>query len=248
MRLLVLIPSTLPLEEIKPGIVPYVYRYLRSDTELAFANLEIGFPSIESELQGEFNATQVVFAARKAQEQGMDGVFVDCFDDPGVYACRESLDIPVFGAYVPAVLTALGAAERIGIITTDTPGILSEERKAALMGITGRLAAVRKVDTGVLDILADRERVVEGLTECCLRMYREDRAGAVCFGCTAMAYVADDVRAALKQRGCPMTVVEPLAAGLSYLEHTAALGITNSLGTGVSLGQLKWYDGEDYRT
>lgn len=221
------------LAEIKTYLQPH----LAPGTALEVCCLDSGFPSVESELHGVVNGARVVPAAKKAQEDGADGILVNCFDDPGVYACRESLAIPVFGCYQPALLTALGLAERVAVLTTDVPGILSEERKARLMGIDSRLAAVLPVDLGVLE-LEGSQVLLARLTQACRTLWESHRVGCAVLGCTCMHHTIGPLRAALREQGCPIAVVEPLVVSAKYLELVASLGQTNSLHLGLGLEAL----------
>ena len=49
--------------------------------------------------------------------EGFGASFINCFGDPGVIAARCKADFLVFGGFEPAVLFALGLADRVGIIT-----------------------------------------------------------------------------------------------------------------------------------
>jgi allantoin racemase len=235
MKLRVVTPVKLDSREIEEGIAAYGKRFLRQDTRLSFVSLSKGRPCIESEAHALANGSETLALAVQAERDGVDGVFINCFDDPAVFACRECMRIPVFGGYVPAVLTALGIAERIGIITTDVPGILSEERKARHLGISERIAAIRCVDMGVSGLLSRKEDLVAALTKTCLEMYEKDRVQAVCLGCTGMAYAVDELCAGLKETGCPIAVVEPVQAALTWLERTVVMGHSNSLGLGIEV-------------
>lgn len=239
MKLLVIMPTTKNYTEIIEESRVYLKQFLHPKTQLDFVCIEHGFPSVESELHAAFNAPDVIRAAQQAEKDGYDGVFVNCFDDPGVYACRESMEIPVFGGYQTAMITLLSLGERVAVITTDTPGLLSEERKARLAGLESRLAAIRKVDIGVLE-LDDKERLLAKLVPACKALWEEDRVNAVSLGCTAMHYLIDDLRARLAAENCPITVVEPLANGVKYLEHVIQMGYTNSLHLGHGMGALEW--------
>lgn len=127
------------------------------------------------------NGAEILKLAREAEKRGADGIFVDCFDDPAVFPCRECLDIPVFGGYVPAVLTAMGLAERVGIITTDEAGILSEERKARLHGFHSRIAAIRCVDMGVALLRNDTAALIEQADQT-LNRAKHETGEAAAFG------------------------------------------------------------------
>lgn len=240
-KIKVVMPTTKDYTQIIQESRAYLRPHLRPDTQLEFVTIEHGFPSIESEVHGVFNAPAVVLAAHQAQEEGFDGVFVNCFDDPGVYACRESLRIPVVGGYQPAMITALSLGERVGVITTDRDGILSEERKARQSGFGHRLSAIRKVDIGVLDLAGDKTRLLDRLTLACHQLWEEDRVSAVTLGCTAMHYLIHDLRQRLVEERCPITVIEPLANGVCYLEHMIWMGYTNALWCNTRMENLTWY-------
>ncbi len=240
MRLAIIIPVTMNCNQIIRETQDYLYPMLDPETQLEFMTLKKGFPSVESELQGTFNATGVILNAFQAQADGCAGIFVDCFDDPGVYACREALDIPVFGAWLPAVLTAMSLAERVGIITTDREGILNEERKVRMAGFEKRVVAVGQVNLGVADIIEHPDELVRRLADKCTELWDKERIGAVCLGCTAMAPIIYKLQDKLRELKCPISVVEPLMAGVTYLEHTAHLRYSNALHSGITLDELTW--------
>ncbi|MDR1965972.1 MAG: aspartate/glutamate racemase family protein [Synergistaceae bacterium] len=207
----------------------YVRKSLRRETEIVFSCVTCGFPSIESEIQGMANGANVVKIARKAQRDGADGIFVNCFDDPGVYACREFLSIPVFGGYQPAILTALSLSERVGVLTTDRAGLSSEERKARLSGFDSRIACIKAVDMGVLSFEQQGDELLSRLCNACKDLYIAHNIGAAVLGCTAMYFIVEPLRNMLRKDNCPITVIEPLQTGVKYLEHTIEQGHTNAL-------------------
>ena len=214
---------------------------LHPDTELEFLGLEQGFPSVESELHVAFNAPEVVRTAKAAWERGSDGIFVNCFDDPGVFACRELLPIPVLGGYQAAVSTARLLADRWAVITTDQAGILSEERKARAWDF--RPAAIRAVDMGVLDLCEDHTALLDRLEAACRSLREENRVGAVVLGCTCMCAVAAELQRRLRESGCPITVVEPFQVGVTQLERLARLGCSNHVpDVALAMDKLKWYE------
>ena len=53
-------------------------------------------------IRDRFNGCQVVEEVLQAGES-FDGIYVNCFDDPGVYACRELGRLPVIGPYQSAL-------------------------------------------------------------------------------------------------------------------------------------------------
>lgn len=214
---------------------------LHPDTELEFVSLDKGFPAIECELHTAFNAPGIIREAKAAYERGCDGVFVNCFDDPGVFACRELLPIPVLGAYQASTNMARLLAERCAVISTDMAGVLNEERKARAWGI--QVAAIRSVDMGVLDLRADHGRLLDALEKACLDLWQWERTGAIILGCTGMYAVVEQLRGRLRAAGCPAAVVEPMTAGVTQLETMARLGYTNHVpDSALAMEKLDWYE------
>lgn len=216
----------------------YLREYLNEATQIDFDRVEHGFPSIESETHGIINAAEIIKKGIAAEKDGYDGIFVNCFDDPGVFALRELVKIPVFGGYLPSVLTALSLGERIGIITTDRAGILSEERKASHIGIKDRIALIEPVNLGVLE-LGNKDLLINRLTDICLKFEKEYRIQAASLGCTGMFYIIDELRERLKASDCSLVIIEPLATGIKYLETIIQLGFTNSLNYNLDISGIK---------
>lgn len=241
MKLTVIVPVSGSTADIGVGSEPFLRPLLHSDTELEFVSLEQGFPSVECELHTVFNAPGIIREAKAAWERGSDGVFVTCFDDPGVSACRELLPIPVLGGYQAATNMARLIADRCAVITTDMVGILNEERKARAWGF--QPAAIRSVDMGVLDLRADHSGLLERLEKECLDLWRTEHTGAIILGCTGMFTVVQRLQVRLREMDCPVTVVEPFTVGVTQLENMARLGYSNHMpGTALALEKLNWYE------
>lgn len=228
MKLLFLIPVTAEYEHRKNEIKVYLQRYLNSDTVIEFAQIPEGFTSIESDLQGLYNGWQTVNLVKKL-ETAYDGVYINCFDDPGVSACRELGLVPVIGPYQAAVHSALVLADKIGIITTDAAGVIHEEKKAMQLGIMGNIAAIKPVDLEVDDIRQKAELLVDRLAAVCRSMAEQQGIKAVCLGCTGMFYIADRLRERLKQEKIKITVIEPMANAIKFLETMVMLNYDNSI-------------------
>ncbi|MBR1457216.1 MAG: hypothetical protein IJ594_08690 [Oscillospiraceae bacterium] len=241
MKLTIVIPVTDDTGDLGKKEMELVRGRLLPDTELEAVTIGKGFPAIESELHAVFNAPSVVLAAQAAYERGSDGIFVDCFDDPGVFACRELLPIPVLGGYRPALGTAQLLAERYAVITTDRAGIQSEERKARAHGF--HPAVIRAVDMEVLELRDDQDELLRRLTAACLDLWETERCTAAVLGCTGMCGVAERLGQALREAGAPMTVVEPYCTGLLQLESLVRLGYRNHVpGPALALDGLDWHE------
>lgn len=205
----------------------YISRYLSPDTAVDVEIIPEGQYSIESEYDEAVNAPQVVKLCQKAAAEGYDGIYVDCFGDPGVRAARECVDIPVFGGFEPAMLIAMGLGDRVGIVTVLKNVIPMIEGNIAKAHLEGRVTKVRAVNMPVAD-LEDTEKLIKNLLPECLKAIEEDGASVLVLGCTGMIDVSESVQAALKERGYDVPVVEAAQAALNTIEMYAKMNLKQS--------------------
>ena len=205
----------------------YISKYLQPDTAVEMAQITEGSPSIEGEYDEVLSAPHVVALCKEAEQEGCDGIFVDCFGDPGVRAARECVDIPVFGGFEPAVHLALGLSDKIGIVTVLENVIPMIEGSIARAHLTQRVVSVRSVDMPVLE-LDDNEKLTAHLIEESLLAIKEDKVGAIILGCTGMVGVAENVQEALFHEGYDVPVIEAAQAALSMVELYARMGLRHS--------------------
>lgn len=91
--------------------------YKSPDTEIDVVNLDKGPASIESFFDTYCAVPDITKKVKEAQNEGFDGVFIDCFGEPGVEGSRELVEIPVVGGFKPAALTASLISSRWSIVT-----------------------------------------------------------------------------------------------------------------------------------
>ena len=108
--------------------------------------------TIECEYDEVYSAPQVVsMAVSEAQAQELQGVFVNCFGDPGVRAVREKLKMPVFGGFEPAIYLGLGLGDTLGIVTVLKNVVPMIRGAIARAGLEKRVVCVRTLDLPVLE-------------------------------------------------------------------------------------------------
>ncbi|MDR3120242.1 MAG: aspartate/glutamate racemase family protein [Clostridiales bacterium] len=228
MKLLNLIPITSDIwtDEMDQ----YVSRFLLDGTEVVTRRIQHGPASIESEYDEVFASPEVVMMCKQAEKEGFDGIFVDCFGDPGVRAARESVNIPVFGGFEPAVFYALGISDKIGIVTV-LPDVMSMlNGLIAKEGLRERVSSLRYVSIPVLD-LDGLDKLTAALIDESKKAIAEDGAGVIVLGCTAMVGVKEAVEAGLKAAGFDITVIEAAQASLMMLETFVRMGFRHSRST-----------------
>lgn len=243
MRIRIIEPVILDEKEIMQE-KRYLESRINPGTEIEFDVIEYGFESVESEVHIIFNAPEIILRAKKAEEEGCDGIFINCFADPGVYAAREAIKIPVFGGFLPSLLTAASLTERACIIATDAKGVNLAGRNLRSYGLRDRVSVIKNVGLGVLE-LNNKEALLAGLISNCTEVIENDGINVFIFGCTGMSYIAEELRSSLRDRGYAATIVEPLETGVRYLEYLIGFGYTNSLNYKISLDALKWRRGSE---
>ncbi|WP_219414507.1 aspartate/glutamate racemase family protein [Pseudonocardia nigra] len=196
-------------------------------TEVDVVSLARGPASIESEYDEALAAPGILDRVREAAADGVDGVFVTCFADPAVPAAREIVDVPVVGGFEPAVLTALGLGERVGIVTVRPNVLPMLHGLFRRYGLAERLGAIRVVDIPVLG-LDDHDALVDRIHAQAADAVARREADVIVLGCTGMLGVARAVQDRLEKDGAYVPVVDPTAAAVTWLERADRLGLRAS--------------------
>lgn len=212
---------------ITPEMVEYTRKYLQPDTELRTVQIKVGPPSIECEYDEAVAGPDVLRLCKEAEEEGCDGIFINCYGDPAVKAGREYVDIPVFGGFEPSLHLAMGLADKIAIITVMNNVLPMLEGNVAKSHFDGRVCCVRSIDIPVED-LQQHDKVVAALIAETEEAIRVDGAQAVPLGCTAMVDVAEDVQAGLLKKGYEIPVIEAAQAAVMLLELEARMHLKQS--------------------
>jgi allantoin racemase len=226
----------------------YVTKYLLPDTKVVTKPLAHGPASIESEYDEVFAMPEVVFLCRQAEKDGFDGVFINCFGDPGVRAAREAVGIPVFGGFEPAVFYALGISDKAGIVTVLPEVVPMLSGLIRREGLESRIPSLRYVNIPVLD-LSGLDTLVTALIAESKKAIDEDGVGTIVLGCTAMVGVKEAVEEGLKAGGYNTTVIEAAQASLILLETFIRMGWNHSRITYMPPRKKDrlWWDGEKTR-
>ncbi|MEG0779911.1 MAG: aspartate/glutamate racemase family protein [Oscillospiraceae bacterium] len=212
---------------ITPEMVAYMRKYLSADTKLESVQISRGPASIECEWDEVLAAPPVVELCIQAEKEGCDGIFINCFGDPGVRAARECVSIPVFGGFEPSMHLALGLADNVAIVTVMDNVLPLIEGNVARAHLNGRVCCVRSIDIPVEE-LQQHEKLCAALTAESIAAIETDGAQAIALGCTAMVDVAEDVQRQLLQAGYDIPVIESAQAAVMLLELSAKMGLKQS--------------------
>ena len=167
-----------------------------------------GPPGIESQADVDLAAVQTrEIVARRANSAS--AFVIACYSDPGIHACREATDRPVYGIAESGVLCAMSTVERFGVVAILEKSIPRHMRYIRTLGFESRLAGERPLGLGVVEL--SNESVTYGrLLETGKQLRDIDGAQAIVLGCAGMARY----RATLEDDlGVP--VIDPTQAAVS---------------------------------
>jgi allantoin racemase len=197
------------------------------DTNIDVVNIQKGPASIESRYDDVLATYHILEEVIQAEKDGCDGVFIDCFGDPGVEASRELVKIPVVGGFQPAALTASLIAGKWSVVTVLTNVVPMVQDLARKMGIESNMASVRHINTPVLE-LQDKSVMQTRLLGRMESAVDQDGAEAIVLGCTGMLGLSQYLAEKMAAGGRPVPVVDPTAAAIGYLELLVRSGLSQS--------------------
>jgi allantoin racemase len=200
--------------------------YKDPDTEITVVNIEKGPESIEQRYDETWAALPALLEAEKAEKEGYDAVIDYCFGDPALESIKEALNIPVVGLNEPSIHFASILGRKFSIIGVSGKKIERSGRmidKVKHYGLGDRLASVRRIEIGVLDIKKEFKKVVNALLEEGKKAIENDGADVLILGCGSLLNVAN----ILQQRlGVP--VIDPGLVALKVTEDLVKLKLVHS--------------------
>lgn len=167
MRILLVIPIT----GLSKANIDERLEFLQSiafpGTEIAATQIKNGPPAIESQVDHEIAAPEILKLVKQAEEDGYDAAIIWCAGDPALAAARELVDIPVIGPGQSAMLIASMLGENPFRINPITP---------------------------VLDLRKNLSKTIEELKEL-IQLAKEKGADAFYFGCLGLWGLGRTLRA-----------------------------------------------------
>jgi allantoin racemase len=189
-------------------------------TEILAATVAEGVPFIDG-YRDEALAAAAVVRLLAAREDDYDAAILACFGDPGLYAARELVGVPVVGIAEASFHVAMSLAHRFAVLTTVDRAIPGTHDLLRHYGVEQRCASVRATGLEVLDVDAGTSST-EAI-EAAGRLALEDGAEALCLGCGAMVGAAPELS---RRLGVP--VIEAVPAAVTAAESLVRLGLSTS--------------------
>ena len=170
-------------------------------------------------ITGRFGAAYIaseasyVVAAHAALDAGIahcdahgrpDAIIVGCFGDPGGFALREALALPVIGL-AEASMRKAATHGRFAIVTGGAAWRPMLLRLVRALDLADRLATIEIVAATGAELATDPERAIVALGEACVRA--AIGVGAIVLGGAALAGMAEAIASTL-----PMPLIDSVDA------------------------------------
>ena len=165
------------------------------------------------ESQADVDSVALPLSRVVTERDDVDAFVIACYSDPGIHACREATDKPVFGIQESAMLAAASLGDRFGVLAIADASIKRHLRYLRQLGLIERLANERPINLSVAET-AGGDATFDRLEEVGALLRDQDRADVVVLGCAGMARYRKRLQDSL---GLP--VVDPCQAAA-----TLALG------------------------
>ena len=200
----------------------------RPGTIIRVVSLEWGTASIESYRDEALAAPDILNQTVRAERAGADAVVIDCMADPGLYAAREMVSIPVVGPAQASMHLAAVLGHRFSVLCVFDQDVPAIAEQAARYGLSAKLASARPFNIPVLALDDDPDGTLRTLVEVAERAVREDGAHVIIPGCTGLAGLAPRIQSGLTERGCGAPVLDPPSVALKLAESLVDLGYSQS--------------------
>lgn len=226
MRIRVLVPVLYSDALVKKALNEYRASAAPA-TEISVAALANGTQTIEADLDIALAAPDTMRLAQTAEADGIDACTIACFSDPGAAGARELVSIPIIGEGQAALTMAALLGTRICVVTTWRQCLPRMARLVRQHGFAGKLASIKAVDRGVMDL---DEAAVPEVVALTADAVRADGADVVVMGCTGTGL---DMAAAVEQGlreavGAYVPVIDPVKAAIKLAEACVTTGMSHS--------------------
>lgn len=215
MKLLLLNPNL--TQAVTDTMVGEARRSASPGTEIVSATARFGVSYVENRIEAAI-ASHAVLETLCEHAPGCDAAIVAAFGDPGLWAGKELMDIPVIGISEAAFLTAYMLGRRYSIVCLTERLRVWYMECAREHGLDGRLGSARALAVAPSDITKAKEETRERLVEQCLRAVDDDAAEVIVLGGGPIAGLARDIADRL-----PVPIVDGVSCAVRMAEGLVAL-------------------------
>lgn len=186
MRILIINPNT--STDVTDKIRKEALKYENNNHKIEVIKASYGPKGIET-YYDELVSSYAVVEELKTREGSYDAAIIACFSDPGLFAAKEIIGVPVVGICEATLHIASLYGSRFSVVSSGGSEDISIFHEiVSRYGFEKKLASVRYLNVGVagvnFDILEETERKA---SQCIL----EDGALSIVLGCAAFSGFGD---------------------------------------------------------
>lgn len=198
--------------------------YKDANTQIDVVNIKEGPKAVECCYDEVWAAAFFVREAERAEQDGYNGVIDYCFDDPGLRAAKERLDIPVVGLSEASFHIASLLGSKFSVISAGPPDCTFTDIKdlVRLYGFSDKCASVRSVAIPILELQTGTDAQAKKLLEEAKKAVEQDGADVIVLGCGSILVLTEEISAL----GVP--VVVPGIAALKLCEDLIDMRLAQS--------------------
>jgi allantoin racemase len=160
-----------------------------------------------------------------AEQERYDAIIMACAGDPGLFAIREAVSIPVVAPGTTARHICSLISHRFTLLTTGRAGpvraLLEHEQPHGL----GRWVSTRSIGMGVLEVRKRPEDAFEAILRTAKDAMADEGSDAFTYGCMSMAFLDVDKRL---EDALGVPFVNPAKVAVRMAEMYIDLGIRHS--------------------
>lgn len=205
-------------------------RKQRYDPEVVIEHLfiERGPQCVDSEISAAQAVPGLIEKAVQAETAGAAGIVINCVSDPGLFAVREAVRIPVVGSGIVAMHTAALLGTRFGIIDVCDDTRAYVEGQVLRYRLHASYGALRSTGIAVLEIEHDPARSVQAVVAAARMLVRESHVDVLILGCGVFAAIADEVKARLLAAQVYAPLIDPLPHSIHCMASLIRSGLSHS--------------------
>jgi allantoin racemase len=179
-----------------------------------------GAESIESWFESYLSAVAMLPVLKEYPD--VDGIVLACFGDPGLFAFREIVHVPVVGIAEASYLTACLVGLKFGVIVGSAKDAACLEEYLWSLGLQARCAGFEWIDMAVLEMAADRKDTLARLAEAAHALKTKGAESSI-LGCANLGDFREDL-----ERESRMPVIDPVEAACWQLRALVEMRLKTS--------------------
>lgn len=138
-------PAVSNVAKMWTGVLAVLKELAAEGTEITQHFLEKGTYAIHTDFLQMYNNKSIVETILQAEKQGYDAVVLGCWGDPGLFAARAVLEIPVIGIAEASYLFACVAGRKAAAITVQPELVPGMENTLKIYGFAERMISRRPI-------------------------------------------------------------------------------------------------------